>query len=74
MPTHQVTARKPMSRMIGRFWMLATGQEGDVDVLDEAVVRTVLNGGEVYGIEEDDMPEYLPLAALLRDDGNASAS
>ena len=58
----------------GRVDLHTQYQEGDVDVLDEAVVRTVLNGGEVYGIEEDDMPEYLPLAALLRDDGNASAS
>jgi len=58
----------------GRVDLHTQYQDGDVDVLDEAVVRTVLNGGEVYGIEEDEMPEHLPLAALLRDDQNTAVS
>jgi hypothetical protein len=56
----------------GRVDLHTQYQEGDVDVLDEAVVRTVLNGGEVYGIEEDEMPEHLPLAALIRDNQNTA--
>jgi len=58
----------------GRVDLHTQYQEGDVDVLDEAVVRTVLNGGEVYGIEEDEMPEHLPLAALIRDNQNTAVS
>ena len=45
-----------------------------MDVLDEAVARTVLSGGEVYGIEEDEMQKGLPLAALLRDNQNTVVS
>lgn len=58
----------------GRVDLHTQYQEGDVDILDEAIVRTVLTGGEVYGIEEDEMPKHLPLAALLRDAGNDSIS
>ncbi len=52
----------------GRVDLHTQYQEGDVDVLDEAVVRTILTGGEVFGIEADEMPVNFPLAALLRDD------
>lgn len=47
-------------------------EEGDMDVLDEVVVRTVLTGGEVYGVDEDEMPGHLPLAALLREAPSAA--
>lgn len=58
----------------GRVDLHTQYQEGDVDILDEAIVRTVLTGGEVYGIEEDEMPMHLPLAALLRDDRSSVTS
>lgn len=58
----------------GRVDLHTQYQEGDVDVLDEAIVRTVLMGGEVYGIDEDEMPMHLPLAALLRDKENDGGS
>lgn len=58
----------------GRVDLHTRYEEGDVDVLDEAVVRTVLTGGEVYGIEEDEMPGHLPFVALLRDAPDAAAS
>lgn len=52
---------------------LHTGyEEGDMDVLDEAVVRTALTGGEVYGVDEEEMPGHLPLAALLRETPSAA--
>lgn len=47
-------------------------EEGDMDVLDEAVVRTALTGGEVYGVDEEEMPGHLPLAALLRETPSAA--
>jgi hypothetical protein len=52
----------------GRVDLHTQYQDGDVDILDEAVVLTVLTGGEVFGIEADEMPVNFPLAALLRDD------
>jgi hypothetical protein len=58
----------------GRVDLHTQYQDGDMDVLDEAVVRTVLSGGEVYGIEEDEMPMNLPLVALLRDNQNTAVS
>lgn len=50
----------------GRVDLHTEYQAGDVDILDEAVVRTMLTGGEVYCMEEDEMPAHLPIAALLR--------
>jgi hypothetical protein len=44
---------------------------GDVDILDEIVVRTLLSGGEVYGLEDAEIPLHLPLAALIRHDQSA---
>ncbi len=58
----------------GRVDLHTQYQEGDVDILDEAVVLTVLTGGEVFGIEEDEMPVHFPLAALLRDNKSATVS
>lgn len=52
----------------GRVDLHTEYQTGDVDVLDEAVVRTIATGGEVYCMEEDEMPMHLPLTALLRKD------
>ncbi len=46
----------------GRVDLHTQYQDGDVDILDEAVVLTVCAGGEVFGIEADEMPGNLPLA------------
>jgi len=58
----------------GRVDLHTQYQDGDVDILDEAVVLTVLTGGEVFGIEADEMPGNLPLAALLRHDRSTTVS
>jgi hypothetical protein len=36
------------------------------DLVDKAVVKTIQNGGEVYFLEADQMPEQAELAAILR--------
>ena len=41
-------------------------QPGDKDLLDLAAIETLLNGGEVYAVERDLVPEKAPLAAVLR--------
>jgi hypothetical protein len=38
----------------------------DEDLLDRAVVQTLLNGGTVYGMEPDQMPDEALLAAIFR--------
>jgi hypothetical protein len=43
------------------------GQElGARDLIEQAVVRTVLNGGTVYAVPEGEMPDRAPVAALFR--------
>ncbi len=39
---------------------------GDEDLLDLAAAQTYLNGGTVYAVSQDLMPDLEPLAALLR--------
>lgn len=58
----------------GRVDLHTQYQEGDVDILDEAVVLTVLTGGEVFGIGSNEMPVNFPLAALLKDDRSIPVS
>lgn len=58
----------------GRVDLHTQYQDGDVDILDEAVVLTVLTGGEVFGMEADEMPVNFPLAALLKDDRSTVVS
>jgi hypothetical protein len=41
-------------------------QPGDKDLLDLAAIKTLLNGGEVYAVERDQVPEEAPLAAVFR--------
>ncbi|MDB5231590.1 MAG: hypothetical protein JWN76_2395 [Chitinophagaceae bacterium] len=36
------------------------------DLLDKAIIKTLLNGGEVYMLEKEQMPAESPVAALLR--------
>lgn len=40
--------------------------QGAEDLIDRAVVKTIQNGGEVYFMEADQMPEPAELAAILR--------
>ena len=43
------------------------GQElGGRDLIEQAVVRTMLNGGTVYAVPEGEMPDRAPVAALFR--------
>ncbi len=39
---------------------------GDVDLLDFAAIHTYLNGGDVYAVEQDEVPGKGPLAAVFR--------
>lgn len=41
-------------------------EPGDEDLLDFAAVRTLLNGGAVYAVKPDEMPDPAPLAAVFR--------
>lgn len=41
-------------------------QPGDEDLLDSAAIQTILNGGTVYAVEPDQVPEEAPLAAVFR--------
>lgn len=42
-------------------------EEGDEDLIDKAVIRTILNGGEVHILEQDEMPvRDVMIAALMR--------
>ncbi|MDO9586130.1 MAG: hypothetical protein Q7I93_06590, partial [Syntrophales bacterium] len=41
-------------------------EPGDEDLLDLAAVHTYLNGGTVYAVKPDDVPDATPLAAIYR--------
>ncbi len=41
-------------------------EHGNGDLLDLAAVHTILNGGVVYAVEPDQMPENVPLAVVYR--------
>ncbi|MDY7039380.1 MAG: hypothetical protein SVX38_00800 [Chloroflexota bacterium] len=41
-------------------------EPGDEDLLDFAAVQTLLNGGTVYAVEPEKVPDEAPLAAVLR--------
>lgn len=43
-----------------------TKEEGDECLLDKAVIRTLLNGGEVHILPKDRMPGQSTIAALMR--------
>lgn len=45
----------------------------DEDLLDFAAVHTYLNGGTIFTIDSDDMPDGTPAAAILRFDTEAAA-
>jgi hypothetical protein len=41
-------------------------QPGDRDLLDLAAIQTILNGGTVFAVEQEQVPDAAPLAAVLR--------
>jgi hypothetical protein len=41
-------------------------EPGDEDLLDFAAIHTLLNGGTVFAVEPEQMPDQAPLAALFR--------
>ncbi|MFW6357771.1 MAG: hypothetical protein ACOC0N_00935 [Chroococcales cyanobacterium] len=41
-------------------------QAGDDDLLDFAAIQTLINGGTVYAVEEDEIPANAPVAATFR--------
>jgi hypothetical protein len=43
-----------------------TKQEGDECLVDKAILRTILNGGEVHILDKEDMPADSKIAALMR--------
>lgn len=42
------------------------GQPGDEDLLNTAAIQTLLNGGTVYAVEPEKIPDAAPLAAVFR--------
>ncbi|WP_239121450.1 MULTISPECIES: hypothetical protein [Spirulina sp. CCY15215] len=41
-------------------------ETGDEDLLDLAALHTLTNGGTVYAVEQEDVPEHKAIAAILR--------
>ena len=41
-------------------------EPGDEDLLDLAAIQSTLNGGTVYAVEPEQMPDHAPLAAVFR--------
>jgi len=41
-------------------------EPGDDDLLDVAAIQSILNGGTVYAVEPEQVPDHAPLAALFR--------
>ncbi len=46
--------------------MHADAEPGDEDLLNAAAVQTLLNGGKVYAVEPEKVPDAAPLAAVFR--------
>ncbi len=44
----------------------AIAEPGDQDLLDAAAIQTLLNGGTVYAVPPDRVPDAAPLAAVFR--------
>jgi hypothetical protein len=41
-------------------------EPGDDDLLDLTAIQSILNGGTVYAVEPEEVPEHAPLAAVFR--------
>ncbi len=50
----------------GTVEMHASPEEGGRDLLDEAAVQTLLNGGRVFVLSPEEMPDNASLAAIFR--------
>lgn len=50
----------------GQLDLHAQHQPGDIDLLNQATIYTMLNAGDVYAGPREDMPDGEPLAAILR--------
>lgn len=49
-----------------RLQMHRDSEPGDVDLLNAAAIQTILNGGTVYAVEPEKVPDEAPLAAVFR--------
>ena len=54
------------NEMENKLTIHASHDEGGENLLDNAVVKTLANGGEVFLLEKDRMPSDSPIAALMR--------
>ena len=52
--------------MANELQMHETQQEGSEDLIDNAVVKTLATGGEVFLLDKEQMPAESPIAALMR--------
>ncbi len=50
----------------GEVILRETAAPGGEDLIDLAVIQTLLNGGTVYTLKKEEMPEAAPLAAVFR--------
>jgi len=41
-------------------------QPGDADLLDFAAIQTYIQGGDVYAVKPNHVPDEAPLAAVFR--------
>lgn len=41
-------------------------ESGDEDLLDQTAIQTILNGGTVYAVQPEQVPDHHPLAAVFR--------
>lgn len=48
------------------IYLHSEAELGDEDLLDSAAIQTLLNGGTVYAVEPDKVPDNAPLAAVFR--------
>ncbi|MEJ7738650.1 MAG: hypothetical protein WKF97_14570 [Chitinophagaceae bacterium] len=48
------------------IWFHDNLEQGSEDLLDHSVVKTILNGGEVFLLDRDEMPADSVVAALMR--------
>lgn len=47
-------------------YLHSEAETGDEDLLNSAAIQTLLNGGTVYAVEPDKVPDNAPLAAVFR--------
>ena len=54
------------NKTLSEVSVLEAGQVGAMDLLDFAAAQTILNGGTVYALEPEEMPQKALAAAILR--------